>query len=477
MKFEEFRGLDPEEVAAQCGGASSADDGPKPGIAGEQEATVADDTQLPEGSEPSADGEVDTSAGPRRIRLNAGTLVERLMAADPSLDQSSGLKLLEQILNESRIESDKLPTVVRGPGQFVPESLSADVDAYIDEHASDHQDDASPAPFDQDAPDEQPPVGDVGGDEPDPVGLTEADLEEDEPSPAPASGLDQYREALRPLLVEAVQVWRRSGEDAADPAILDLANAFWDQGRLFYAALGASDDEAQQYLLQLHRKQQEKQERLFIPLEELKQDPNKRALAWYYRIAERSVALVCREGKNVDESLAEINWPGEDHLRRKLKRLQAEAEQRAARSQARTQVDEQPAGEADAEQQPDASEAAATETGPGLIDVNEVDGRRVVTSGELPSRGSHVVKGGGAKMKPPAKSGDNSSDQPGEQRGKSRSDEDILVNLPQNIIDAAITAVLSDPDPAQCWAYRTPEEVRVEADRRLLLEYGAATAA
>jgi hypothetical protein len=93
LKFEEFRGLDPEEVAAQCGGASSADDGPKPGIAGEQEATVADDTQLPEGSEPSADGEVDTSAGPRRIRLNAGTLVERLMAADPSLDQSSGLKL------------------------------------------------------------------------------------------------------------------------------------------------------------------------------------------------------------------------------------------------------------------------------------------------------------------------------------------------------------------------------------------------
>ena len=80
-------------------------------------------------------------------------------------------------------------------------------------------------------------------------------------------------------------------------------------------------------------------------------------------------------------------------------------------------------------------------------------------------------------MKPPAKSGDNSSDQPGEERGKSRSDESILADLPQDIIEAAITAVLVDPDPAQCWAYRTPEEVRVEADRRLLLEYGAATAA
>lgn len=457
MSLEELRGLDPEAVVAQCGGSHSADDGPNPGVAGEQEAIVADDTQLPEGSEPSADGEVDTSAGPRRIRLNAGTLVERLMAADPSLDQSSGLKLLEQILNESRIESDKLPTVVRGLGQFVPESLSADVDAYIDEHASDHQDDASPAPFDQDAVDA-----------PDPTGLIESELEGGESSPVSVSGLDQYREALRPLLVEAVQVWRRSGEDAADPAILDLANAFWDQGLLFYAALGASDVEAQQYLLQLTKEQQEEQGRRFVPLEELKQDPDKRALAWYYRIARRSTALVCRGGKSIDESLADFDdWPGEKHLRRKLKRLQAEAQQRAARSQARMQVDEPPAGEADAEPKPDAPEADAIEAGLSPIVVEDVDGRRVVRFGDLPRRSSHSVTGGGAKMKPPAKSAVQAPSQ-SQVVDDQKTDQQLIEELTMDVFREYLQAVLADDDPEEAWMSRDSEDISREAQRRYL---------
>jgi hypothetical protein len=73
--------------------------------------------------------------------------------------------------------------------------------------------------------------------------------------------------------------------------------------------------------------------------------------------------------------------------------------------------------------------------------------------------------------------GDRGSVERGKTSSKPQSDESILANLPDDVIEAAIQAVLDDDDPKQAWPYRSPETIRAEADRRLLLEYGQHAAA
>jgi hypothetical protein len=485
MDLEQFRGLDPEEVAARCGGASSADDGPNPGDAGEQEATVADDehtedpsTEVSDAGDSSAPEEGVERRGPQR----ASELVSLLQQADPTLDDASALQLLQEILNEGR-EADKLPRVIKSPSEFIPSALEPRVRAYIDANSvgAADADAPTPAPFDQDDPSPLPPNEGDGGDDPDPTGLTEAELEEGEPSVEPTSGVDQYREALRPLLVKAVEAHKAGDREARDQSIAHLAGEIYSQGCLLYKSLQVPADQMEPLLFKTAKRGGQSDLPKSFSRDQLERDPELIQKAWYHRVAVRFTSQVVEGKLTVQEALEEFTWPSEPYFQ---SRLQKKSSQEGSvpplptTDEAQPDAgDEQPADEADADPQPDAQDAEATETGPSPIVVDEVDGRRVVTSGELPSRGSHIVKGGGAKMKPPAKSGDNSSDQPGEPRGKALSAETILANLPEEVVLAVMQEVATDDDPVEHWAFRTPHEQREEADRRLLLEYGQHTAA
>ncbi len=62
-------------------------------------------------------------------------------------------------------------------------------------------------------------------------------------------------------------------------------------------------------------------------------------------------------------------------------------------------------------------------------------------------------------------------------RRKRKSDESFLVELPDEVFEAAVKAVIEDLDPEQCWAFRSADAVRAEAERRILVESGRQSAA
>lgn len=481
MDLEEFRRLDPEEVAARCGGSQPADDGPNPGTAGDKEATVADnehtedpadgdvdpteasvDVERPAPEEPEASGDAQEDADGnapnyRKAQLRASALVQRLQEADPTKSDEECLALLVG-LSEMTSKPQQQITM----GQFVTAELEDQVNFMLNLHPPGQAVDADDASGDLPAADDANPGEDL------------RDAEE-------ALTLDQLIERAKlELKLIANQAYQLADDKYRRQLVESLADQLWKQAYIVYRAAGWDDERIEAQLCK-------GSDGSVIA------DPEKKRFMWYQRTA---FAMIRQEDKTPEQFLAEFNFPGLAP-RRKQRRSKQEQSMpdvpprppREAEPHAKGDDpeagDEQPAGEAGAEPQPDASEADVAETGPSPIDVNEVDGRRVVYSGEQPSGGSRVVKGGGAKMKPPVKAGgivarpaEDQSPSDVQRVDKSQpSDESILANLPDNIIEAAITSVLEDPDPAQCWAYRTPEEVRVEADRRLLLEYRAASAA
>lgn len=481
MDLEEFRRLDPDEVAARCGGSQPADDGPNPGTAGDKEATVADtehtedpadgdvdpteasvdvDQPDPEESEPSGGAQDDADGNApnyRKAQLRASALVQRLQEADPTKSDEEYLDLLVRL---SRRTSKPQQSITMG--QFVTAELEDQVNFMLNLH---------------------PPASDADADDAsaDLPSADDADLGEDPSDAEEALTLDQLIERAKlELKLIANQAYQLADDKYRRQLVESLADQLWKQAYIVYRAAGWDDDRIEAQLCK-------GSDGSVIA------DPEKKRFMWYQRTA---FAMIRQEDKNPEQFLAEFNFPGLAP-KRKQKRVKQEQSMpdvppRPAQ-EAEPHVkgdepeagDEQPAGEADAELQPDTSEADVAETGPSPIDVNEVDGRRVVSSGEQPSGGSRVVKGGGAKMKPPVKAGGivarPAEDQPPtdvQHVDKSEpSDESILANLPEEVVLAMMQQVATDDDPVEHWAYRTPREQREEADRRLLLEYGQHTAA
>ncbi len=513
MSLDEFSQLDPDEVAATCGGTTPADDGPNPGVAGEQEAIVADEEHLADPADDAAD-EAAAAPAPRRIQLRASHLTARLMEADPSLDEASALELLQEILNEDLEEGEERQAIHNG-NQFVPNTLASAVDRFIGEQPEpDDADGAGSLPFDQDSPSASAPDGapvDTGETPPAP----EPEAASAAPTP-PVDGerqLDSYREALRPLLEASVAARQSGTRDEADAAVWALALAVYEQGYALYQALNQSPEEAEKRLFQLPR--EEGQDVPVSPTrDEIAANPDLRELVWYYRIAVRSTLRVFEGKETIQENLEDFTWPSETHYRRQ----QSSSSRRHPRSAKRTAVPglpPRPASEEPASSTTDDTAASEPETGvansgvPKELEgpptqpvpvVRTSEGRRTVSSSDAPEPERHVVRGGGrAAMRPSPKApaaGRQSSDPVEESdaqqpqadgpadsadrdasRGKRKSDESILANLPEEVVVAMMQRVAEDDDPVEHWAYRTPQEQREEADRRLLLEYGQHSAA
>ena len=516
MSLDEFAKLDPEVVAAQCGGATPAEDGPNPGIAGEQEAVMADEEHPADPADGTADEAVEaTSPAPRRIQLRASNLIERLMEADPSLDEASALELLEEILNED-LEEGEERQAIRNGNQFVSNTLASAIDRFIGERPAQSAvaDGTDSPPFDQDAPSASAPDSDpVDGGETPPSPEPEATADAPAPLADGEPQLDSYREALLPLLEASVEARRSGTRDEADAAVWALALTIYEQGYALYQALNQSPEEAEKRLFQLPR--EEGQDVPVSPTrDEIAADPDLLDQVWHYRIAVRSTLRVFEGHETIQELLEDFTWPSEAHYRR----LQSSSSRRHSRSAKRTVVPglpPRPAPEEPVSSSTDDTAANEPDTGtansgaPKELDgpptqevpvVGQRDGHRTVSSSDAPEPERHVVRGGGrAAMRPSPKApaaGRQSSDpveEPDAQqpqadgpadsadrdasRGKRKSDESFLVELPDEVFEAAVKAVIEDPDPEQCWAFRSADAVRAEAERRILVEHGRLSAA
>ncbi len=520
MSLDEFAELDPEEVAAQCGGTTSAEDGPNPGVAGEQEAIVADEEHL---TDP-ADAAPSEGSAERRGALRASDLLPLLQQADPSLDDASALELLQEILNEYR-DADKLPRVIKSSSEFVPATLEPKVRAFVAANGTDDSgaDDPAQPASDQGASDAS--VSDSDSDsgvdaveaspavEPsdiDPEAASDASTPpvDDEPQ------LDSYREALRPLLEAAVEARRSGTRDESDAAVWKLAEAIFDQGFTLYRELRQSDEEAEKRLFQLPREEGQDVP-LSVTRDEIAADPDLREQVWYYRAAVRSTLRVFEGKETIQENLEDFTWPSEAHYRR----LQNSDSRRHSRSAKRTVVpglpprpaSEEPASSSTDDTPPSESVTGAAnsgapkepEGGPPTQPVPVVrmsEGRRTVSSSDAPEPQRHVVQGGGRvamRSAPKAPAAGRQSSDPAEEpdaqqpqadgpadgadrdasRRKRKSDESFLVELPDEVFEAAVKAVIGDPDPEQCWAFRSADAVRAEAERRILVESGRQSAA
>lgn len=521
MSLDEFAELDPEEVAAQCGGTTSAEDGPNPGVAGEQEAIVADEEHL---TDP-ADAAPSEGSAERRGALRASDLLPLLQQADPSLDDASALELLEGILNDGR-DADKLPRVIKSSSEFVPATLEPKVRAFVAANGTDDSGADNPAepavadgtdspPFDQDAPSASAPDSDpVDSGETPPSPEPEATADAPAPLADGEPQLDSYREALRPLLEAAVEARRSGTRDESDAAVWKLAEAIFDQGFTLYRELRQSDEEAEKRLFQLPREEGQDVP-LSVTRDEIAADPDLREQVWYYRAAVRSTLRVFEGKETIQENLEDFTWPSEAHYRR----LQNSDSRRHSRSAKRTVVpglpprpaSEEPASSSTDDTPPSESVTGAAnsgapkepEGGPPTQPVPVVrtsEGRRTVSSSDVPEPQRHVVQGGGRvamRSAPKAPAAGRQSSDPAEEpdaqqpqadgqadsadrdasRGKRKSDESFLVELPDEVFEAAVKAVIEDPDPEQCWAFRSADAVRAEAERRILVEHGRLSAA
>ena len=517
MSLDEFAKLDPEVVAAQCGGATPAEDGPNPGIAGEQEAVMAD-------TEETTDPAPSEEPAGRRGAQRASDLLPILRQADPSLDDASALELLQEILNEDR-DAGKLPRVIKSSSEYVPAALEPKVRAFVAANGTDDSGADNPAqpavadgtdspPYDQDAPSASAPDSDpVDGGETPPSPEPEATADAPAPLADGEPQLDSYREALLPLLEASVEARRSGTRDEADAAVWALALTIDEQGYALYQALNQSPEEAEKRLFQLPR--EEGQDVPVSPTrDEIAADPDLLDQVWHYRIAVRSTLRVFEGHETIQELLEDFTWPSEAHYRR----LQSSSSRRHSRSAKRTVVPglpPRPAPEEPVSSSTDDTAANEPDTGtansgaPKELDgpptqevpvVGQRDGHRTVSSSDAPEPERHVVRGGGrAAMRPSPKApaaGRQSSDpveEPDAQqpqadgpadsadrdasRGKRKSDESFLVELPDEVFEAAVKAVIEDPDPEQCWAFRSADAVRAEAERRILVEHGRLSAA
>ncbi len=516
MSLDEFAELDPEEVAAQCGGATPAEDGPNPGIAGEQEAVMAD-------TEETTDPAPSEEPAGRRGAQRASDLLPILRQADPSLDDASALELLQEILNEDR-DAGKLPRVIKSSSEYVPAALEPKVRAFVAANGTDDSGADNPAqpavadgtdspPFDQDAPGASAPDGDpVDSGETPPASEPEATSVESAVEASGESRLDSYRQALRPLLEASVAARENGTRDEADAAVWRLAEAIFDQGFTLYRELRQSDEEAEKRLFQL-RIEEGQTVPLSVTRDEIAANPDLREQVWYYRTAVRSTLRVFEGHETIQELLEDFTWPSESHFRRQ----QSARSRNHSRSATRTAVpglpprpaSEEPASSSTDDTPPSEPVTGVANTGapkelegPPTQEVPVVrtsEGRRTVSSSDAPEPERHVVRGGGrAAMRPSSKApaaARQSSDpveEPDAQqpqadgpadsadrdasRGKRKSDESFLVELPDEVFEAAVKAVIEDPDPEQCWAFRSADAVRAEAERRILVESGRLSA-
>jgi hypothetical protein len=462
MSWEEFQQADPAELVAQSGALPDADsNGTKSG------------------------------ATPRRIQLKAGTLVTRLIEADPTLDEVLALRVLEQILNESRTEPQQPPMTLRNANQFVPASLADAVDVYIaglsaeglavlgeptqesDQGTSESSD--VPPPFYGDVPTQDFQVPNEDSDYDEPIYIVE--LLGDEPLSLDEL-IAQAKQRLLPVANQAYEFLRNKQEREANVAAGKLAEMLRYFATVIYRTAGWDDERIE---AQLYKGKDG----------EIVTDPKQMRFAWFQRTAH---AMFRQETKTPEQFLAEFKFPGLSQ--HKPTPTQQPDNQELPSDEDLADVVSETAW---------ADEVESVVIEPGPIVVDKVDGRRRVSSGDLPPHPRHIVSGGGSKPSTgrsvrerldalrdsltatvdDAAADDSDVETPARDElpsggtigGRERSDESILANLPDEVVRAAINAVLADSDPEQCWAYRSPLAVREEADRRLLAEYRQLSAA
>lgn len=455
MNFEEFKGLDPEEVAAQCGGTTLADSGPNPGTAGEQEATVADiyeehggeELDSETGAEPTDTDSSGDDVGYRKVKLRVSALVDRLQTAAPHLSEEACLDLLCELSADTSRPQAKLML-----GQFVPAELEERVDAWIVNHS--HE-----VVVDDDATDDNP-SDQSGFEESDSAAIDkDRDSDSDWADESEDLSVDELvNRAKRELLSLANQAYELGQSDKSHEMralVRQIADVLWGHAFMVYRAAGWDDDRIKQQLCK-------GPDGAFIT------DAAKKRYMWYQRTA---FALTHQEHRTPAQFLRDFSFPGLT-ARRRVHRdendgVVPQAPPRhfrvdpddSAEADCDKLADDLPVGDEELDTSSDESTAEELEITPDSIVVSEVDGHRVVSYGELPDRKSHIVSGGGPKLKPSSKS-------------TLESDESFLVELPDEVFEAAVKAVIEDPDLEQCWAFRSADAVRAEAERRILVEYG-----
>lgn len=471
MSWEEFQQADPAELVAQCGALPDADS-----------------------------NSTKSGTSPRRIQLKAGTLMARLIEADPTLDETSALRVLEQILNESRTEPQQQPVVLRSVNQFVPASLADAVDVYIaglsvesmalDANPTEEPPEDAPGssdvppPFYGDVPTQDFQVPNEDSDHAEPIYIVE--LLGDEPLSVDEL-ITQAKQRLLPVANQAYEYLRNKQEHEANAIAGELAEMLWYFATVIYRAAGWDDERIEAQLCKGKDG-------------EIVTDPNRMRFAWFQRTAH---AMFRQETKTPEQFLAEFKFPGLS--RRKPAPAQQPDNQEVPSDEDLADVVGDTAWADEGDALPPADEVEPVVIEPGPIVVDEVDGRRRISSGDIPPHPRHIVHGGGPKPSTERSvrerldalrdslattvddtaADDSDVETPasdesllgGATGGQERSDESILANLPDEVVQAAIDAVLADSDPEQCWAYRSPLAVREEADRRLLVEYRQLSAA
>lgn len=461
--------IDQSLLIPKGGTEDTAEDGPDAGDAGGSEAIMAEEQD-----------EQKSQDQPKPTRARVRDLVDRLMQAVPEMTPIDALAWLEEItwaydptwagkLRLGQFASDELVEVVEisiATSALAAVETDEDFDptALMEAELADEADDAEVEPVDDEDDAE------AGGDE--------LSANEDVSTDV-SDGLEPWKQQLLEFLTPARQARTHDDQIAAAD---DLAEVLHYTAFPLYREQGLPDEVIVARLAQ-------RRNGSVVTAAECKADKVAYQEMWVFRTA----FWMVRSDKDPVELLREFELPvlkrSDHHQRSGANRTEtrqpddaashsADAASKDSDSQAEvcTEVSDR-TGEADVEGQPSAGDSdrrrdLSTRRGDTDRRAGETPPKPKTEDGQGEAAAATSDKPKQASPPPTDQSTSGSDAEP-----RPKSDESILAYLPDNVIEAAIQAVLDDDDPEQAWAYRSPETVRSEADRRLLLEYGQHAAA